>query len=107
MKEIVEQIVQQEEKAREEVETAKVEAKKKRLEAEQEADRIIRDIQMSSKQETRDLFQKAENEALAQKEQELNKSVKSAEKIWKENKKEIEQTIENFVDFIIQEQTRA
>jgi len=89
------------------VEEVKEEAKKIRIEAEQEADKIINEIRESCKQKTKDLLKQAEKDAFAQKKKELDKSVTSAENIWEGRKKEVENTINELFALIIEKDKRV
>ena len=106
MKEIVEKIVEEEKKARKQVEEVKEEAKKLRIKAEQEAESIIKEIRENCKQETKDMLNRAEEEALAQKKVELDKSVTSVEKLWEERSKEVKNIIEELFTLIIEKDHR-
>ncbi len=106
MKEIVKKIVEQEEQARNEVEAAKEKAKMRRIEAENESDSIVRKIREKCKKESNELLKKEREKALAQKEEELNKSVNLADKIWNENRIEVENTIEKLFLLVIEKEKR-
>lgn len=94
MKKVIEDILEEEMKARERVEKAREKAKQIRLEAETKSQQILDDTRKTGMEESKALLAKAEEEAQKQKEQELQKARRQSQSIWTDKKKVIEQTVE-------------
>ena len=94
MKKVIENILEEEKKARDRVEKARERAKQIRLEAETKSQQILDDARIKGMEESKALLAKAEEEAQKQKEEELQKARQQSQSIWTDKKEVIEQTVE-------------
>ena len=102
MKEIIEEILIEEKKARERVAHAKEKAKEIRLAAEEKARKLIEDTRKSAQDGCKAIIEKAELEAALEREEMLKKTAHHSQNIWKEKKKEIEETVDILFDRVIE-----
>lgn len=103
MKEVIENILEEEKKARERVEKAREKAKQIRLEAETESQQILDDARKAGMEESKALVAKAEEEAQQQKEEELQKARQQSQSIWTDKKKAIDETIQILYRMVVGE----
>lgn len=94
MKKVVENILEEEMKARERVEKAREKAKQIRLEAETKSQQILDNTRKNGMEESKALLVRAEEEAQNQKEKELQKAHRQSQSIRTDKKIVIEQTVE-------------
>ena len=94
VKKVIENILEEEKKARDRVEKARERAKQIRLEAETKSQQILDDARIKGMEESKALLAKAEEEAQKQKEEELQKARQQSQSIWTDKKEVIEQTVE-------------
>jgi vacuolar-type H+-ATPase subunit H len=90
VKEIIEQILQEEREAHERIEKAREQAKKIRLQKEAEAQEIISQKRESTRKKSRLLIKKAESDEEKIMKEESSEEVDRVQKVWQKNKKEFE-----------------
>ena len=94
MKEIIENILEEEKAARERVENAREKANQIRLDAESESREIITDAQEKGIKDSKSLIEKARVDAEKEKAQEMEKITQTGESIWDEKKSQVNEIID-------------
>ena len=82
MKEVIENILEEEKMARERVEEARNKAKQIKLDAEEEAKKILEQARVNGTAEARELLIQVEKEAQQEREAELKKAKKTMLSMW-------------------------
>lgn len=101
MKEVIEEILQEEKEARHRVETAREEAKKIRLNAEAMSKKILAEAQSEAGIESKKILNQAKENAENERIQKLSDAEKASGSLWEEKADLINQTISDLVDMII------
>ena len=101
MKKVIENILEEEKKARERVEKAREEAKQIRLEAETKSQQMLDNARKKGMEESKALIVKAEEEAQRQKKDELRTARQQSVSLWADKKKAITQTVEILFQMVL------
>ena len=104
MKEVIEDILDEEKKARERVEQAKEKAKQIRLKAEEDAKHILQEAKEEGKEEANVLIARAEKEAEKEKEKQLTAAARISQSLWEKKQKEIKETVEILFNMVLGEE---
>ncbi len=104
MKQIIDEILEEEKAARQRVQQARDKAKTVRMQAEEEAGRITETARDSVRQDIAKKLKQAEEQAHSEREALLKETAQQTESIWDEKKKEIEQTLNDLYHLIVEDE---
>lgn len=100
MKELIEEILEEETTARKRVAEAKEEAKRMRLAAEEKARDITAKVQEKVQSECRELIDNARIAAEKEKAKQLEKALKAGETLWDKKKEKVDLTVDSIFGMI-------
>jgi len=106
MKEVIEEILEEEKKGRERIEQAKEKAKRIRIKAEEDSQHMVTTAREKAQEEAKMLMVRVEEEANKQRERELQKAAQNGESLWDKKKKKIEETVEALFRMVLGEEVR-
>ncbi len=106
MKEIIEEILEEEKKARERIDSAKEKARQMRIEAEEKARQIRIEAREKTLKEVKTFVTKAEREAQKQKEEELQQAYHKIQSLWEEKKRGFNKTVKVLFQMVLGEETK-
>ena len=105
MKEIIEDILEEEKKARERLDRARDESKKIRLEAEEKNKTMIAEARRKAQEEAKAYVEKAEAEARQARDTQLDLVKKAAETMWDDKKEKIDEAVEALTAIVLKGET--
>ena len=101
MKQVIDEILQEEKKARERVEAAREEAKAIRLNADKEAKTIMDQSRSKTQDQVKTLLEKARTEAEIERDTILSEAKQAGDALWKEKAGEIDRMVDRLFQIII------
>lgn len=101
MKEVIEEILQEEKEARQRVESAREEAKKIRINAEEASGKLVKKVRDEAQIESQKIIEQAKKDAENKKAQALSDEARASESQWDEKKDAITKTIQELFGMII------
>ena len=105
MKEIIENILEEENCARKRVEEAKEKARSIRLRTEEDAQKVLSDARVTGQKDAKDLLQKAEMEANNEKEKIIKQRAISQDLLLTQKKKALDQTVDLLLKMVLGEES--
>ena len=103
MKEIIEDILEEEKKAQRRIEETRENAKKIRLQADEEAKQIMEDARNNADQAAQVIIHQAETNAQEERDRILKEETELDKELWDKKKKIIEKTIDHLFQMVIGE----
>ncbi|MBN2104006.1 hypothetical protein JW835_08215 [bacterium] len=107
MKEVIEEILQEEKAARERVEKARENAKNIRLEAEKKSRNIVSKAHEQSQVEGKKLIENARKDAENEKIRAIEEAIRAGETLWDEKKEKIDKTVDKIFKRIVRIKNNA
>ncbi|MCJ7812821.1 hypothetical protein MUP95_05815 [bacterium] len=106
MKEIIEEILEEEKKARERIDSAKEKARQMRLETEEKARQFRAEAREKTLKEVKAFIAKTEREAQKQKEEELQQAYAKIQLLWGGKKEKFKQTVRVLFQMVLGEEIK-
>ena len=101
MKQVIDEILLEEKKARERVEAAREEAKRIRLKADQESRKVLDQSRQKTQEQVKELLEKTRSEAESEREKILNEAREAGDGLWQEKAGEIEKIINRLFEMTL------
>ena len=107
MKQVIDEILLEEKKARERVEAAREEAKQIRLKSDEESRNILDQSRQKAQEGVKTLLEKTRSEAEKERETILNKAKKAGDTLWQEKADMIDKTLQQLFQMVIEKSDKA